>query len=246
VSAADFRDPMPDRSHDVTGGHADDGRDGGLGGRPLADAVREAKAALLDPLSPQPSVDVGGRRRAVADPTVDAKAARLDGPTAVTDTADQHDPAEPEIPRRAELRPIRGTADFASGWADDAYDTIRAADDVDAVTESAREHGFSRGDIQQVKDHLFYDQHLLDRYPDYVRTDRFDANPRIAEAWDRLTWGHPHESDIELLRHELYESTWMIENNSRSYNGAHQATLDAGLGWDAEAAARDGLSPIPE
>jgi hypothetical protein len=69
---------------------------------------------------------------------------------------------------------------------------------------------------------------------------RFDANPRIAEAWERLRNGDPHPADVDLLRHELYESDYMRQTGNPSYSEAHRAANDAGYTWDPEAAARDG------
>ncbi|HEY5837264.1 hypothetical protein [Streptomyces sp.] len=143
-----------------------------------------------------------------------------------------------------ELRRVRGDADFFTEWADDAYDSIRASDDIGSVAATAAEHGFSPADIQQIKDHVFNEEHLLDSYG-HATVARFDANPRIAEAWVRLRNGTPHPADIDLLRHELYESNHMREMGSQSYKAAHQATLDAGHTWDPAAAAREGFGRRP-
>lgn len=143
-----------------------------------------------------------------------------------------------------EIRRVRGDADFFTEWADDAYDSIRATDDIDAVAATAAEHGFTPGDIRQIKDHLFNEEHLLDSYGS-ATMGRFDANPRIAEAWVRLRNGNAHAADIDLLRHELHESTHMAETGSQSYKAAHQATIDAGHTWDPAAAARDGFGRRP-
>ncbi|MDT0322465.1 WXG100 family type VII secretion target [Streptomyces millisiae] len=141
------------------------------------------------------------------------------------------------------LRRVRGSADFEYEWADDAYDAIRRSDDVDAVASTAAEYGFTRDQIAQIKSHVFEEEHLLDAhvgmgYP--AEMGRFDSNPRMAEAWDRLRNGDPHPADIDLLRHELYESNYMRDTGNPSYSEAHRATNDAGFTWDEEAAARDG------
>ncbi|WP_324612847.1 putative T7SS-secreted protein [Streptomyces specialis] len=141
------------------------------------------------------------------------------------------------------LRRVRGNADFEYEWADEAYASIRNSDDIDAVASTAAQYGFSRQEIAQIKSHLFEEEHLLDShvhlgYP--AEMARFDSNPRIAEAWDRLRNGDPHPADIDLLRHELHESTYMRETGNPSYSEAHRATNDAGFTWDEEAAARDG------
>lgn len=137
------------------------------------------------------------------------------------------------------LRRVRGDVDFVTDWADEAYDVIRSSDDIDNVARNAADHGFSRSEIEQIKNHLFHEEHLLDSYGDAYMA-RFDANPRIAEAWQRLNNGSPHSADIDLLRHELHESNHMRTTGSQSYSTAHKATIDAGYTWDQAAAARDG------
>jgi len=140
-----------------------------------------------------------------------------------------------------ELRRPRGDIDFEETWAEHAYDTFRASDDeLPGVVATASAYGFSADDITQIKNHVFRDEHLLDRYGDST-VARFDANPRMAEAWQRLADGNPHPADIDLLRHEKFESDYMTSTGNPSYGRAHDATNDAGYTWDPEAAARDGV-----
>lgn len=140
-----------------------------------------------------------------------------------------------------ELRRPRGDIDFEEEWAERAYDTFRNSDDeLPGVIATASEYGFSAEDITQIKNHVFRDEHLLDRYGDST-VARFDANPRMAEAWQRLAEGDPHPADIDLLRHERFESDYMASTGDPSYGRAHDATNDAGYTWDPEAAARDGV-----
>ncbi|WP_250028835.1 WXG100 family type VII secretion target [Paractinoplanes maris] len=140
-----------------------------------------------------------------------------------------------------ELRRPRGDIDFEDEWADRAYDSFRASDDeLSAVAATAREYGFTAEDITTIKNHVFRDEHLLDLYGDST-VARFDANPRMAEAWQRLAGGNPHPADIDLLRHERFESNYMASTGDPSYGRAHTATNDAGFTWDPEAAARDGV-----
>lgn len=140
-----------------------------------------------------------------------------------------------------ELRRVRGDIDFESGWADHAYDTFRASDDeLPGVLATASQHGFNAEDIIQIKNHVFRDEHQLDLYGDSA-AGRFDANPRMAEAWQRLADGNPHAADIDLLEHERFESKFMAETGDPSYGRAHTATNEAGYTWDPEAAARDGF-----
>jgi hypothetical protein len=104
------------------------------------------------------------------------------------------------------------------------------------VAQTAALHGFSSSDIEQIYNHLFNEEHELD-----AGIARFDANPRIARAWERLQNGVPDSTDVELLRHELYESSWMRDNGNQNYVMAHQATLDAGFTWDEFGPEADGI-----
>lgn len=140
-----------------------------------------------------------------------------------------------------ELRPPRGDIDFEEDWANQAYDGFRASDDeLPAVAATASEYGFSPDDITMIKNHVFRDEHLLDSYGDNIM-GRFDANPRMAEAWQRLADGNAHPADIDLLRHERFEAQHMASTGDPSYGRAHAATNEAGYTWDPEAAARDGV-----
>jgi uncharacterized protein YukE len=139
-----------------------------------------------------------------------------------------------------ELRRPRGDIDFEFEWADQAYDRIRAGDDeIPAIAETAHEYGFTTEDIAAIKNHVFREEHLLDSYGEST-LGRFDANPRMAEAWQRLADGNPHPADIDLLRHERFEAEFMATTGDQSYRQAHAATNAAGYTWDPEAAARDG------
>ncbi len=140
-----------------------------------------------------------------------------------------------------EVRRPRDEYDFEITWADQAYDSIRSADDVAAVAETARRYGLGEEDVRAVKDHVFYKEQQLDLWDDEPpRTARFDSNPRIAEAWMRLRDGNPHPEDITWLKHERYEAQYMADTGDPSYRRAHDATKDAGLAWDGEASAVDG------
>ncbi|ELJ8249295.1 RHS repeat-associated core domain-containing protein [Salmonella enterica] len=90
-----------------------------------------------------------------------------------------------------------------SGNADEVYDLIRASESD--VADISRNTGIKEVNIQKVKDHLFYDEHLLDRYESYgmpATTGRFDSDVGIANTWLRLIKGEHTELDIRLLRHE--------------------------------------------
>jgi hypothetical protein len=109
-------------------------------------------------------------------------------------------------------------------YAPQAYNAIRnQADDVSAI---ARNIGWSEENVQQVKNHLFYNKHQLDD-----RIDLFDPNPDIADAWERLRRGEAISEDIDLLKHELYEA-WYEQTYKVDYRTAHDATNDAGYTWE--------------
>lgn len=114
----------------------------------------------------------------------------------------------------------------ASGYgvsADMAYAAIRSSNsDISAI---ARNTGLKPSNIQKVKDHLFFNQHLLDRYerlgvPSEFR--RFDSNLDIADSWRRLQSGSYGPRDIQLLRHEIAEA-WYMRRHGPSYNRAHSS-----------------------
>lgn len=134
------------------------------------------------------------------------------------------------------FRRPRSEMDFELEWADHAYDAIRADAQLDRVAQTAASHGYSAADINQIYNHLFIEAHQLD-----AGMLRFDANPRIARAWERLQNGNPHPSDFDLLAHELCESNWMRQHGDQNYRRAHQATLAAGHTWDEHAPAADGI-----
>ena len=75
--------------------------------------------------------------------------------------------------------------------AERVYESIREiGDDVAAI---AQHPGISEARIARIKRHLFYDFHQLDNG---VR--RFDADPLIVNAWQRLRGG----------RQTLWSKTW--------------------------------------
>jgi hypothetical protein len=101
-----------------------------------------------------------------------------------------------------------------------AYEAIRQThDDVIAI---ARHTGMRASWIARIKAHLFSRTHRLD---DGVR--RFDADPLIVNAWQRLRERTHTPKDIQLLEHELFESRF--EGIFRTdYRTAHEATNRSG------------------
>ena len=96
------------------------------------------------------------------------------------------------------------------------------SDDVPAI---ARNTGWSEQRISRIKDHVFYDEHRLD---DGVR--RFNADPEMHNAWQRMIDGEHTPSDVKLLEHEYFESRF--ERIFRTdYRTAHNATIRSGRTW---------------
>ena len=108
--------------------------------------------------------------------------------------------------------------DFAA--AVHAYEVIRQTDDD--VATIARHTGMRESRIARIKAHLFHRAHHLD---DGVR--RFDADPLIVNAWQRLWAGTQTPKDVQLLEHELFESRFegIFRTN---YRTAHEATNRSG------------------
>ena len=111
--------------------------------------------------------------------------------------------------------------------AEKAYDAIRASvDDISAIAKST---GLPEGQIRQVKEHIFFKQHQLD---DGFR--RFDADPAIANAWERLRSGDIAKKDIQLLEHELFETKFegIFKTSYReAHEAANRAGRTSGLEW---------------
>ena len=76
--------------------------------------------------------------------------------------------------------------------------------------------------IARIKAHLFSRAHRLD---DGIR--RFDADPLIVNAWQRLREGTHTPKDIQLLEHELFEARFEAIFRT-DYRTAHEATNRSG------------------
>lgn len=79
------------------------------------------------------------------------------------------------------------------------YNKIRNENDISAIAKSS---GMSEKNIEIIKNHLFFDKHVL-----YDGSEqRFLEDYDIAVAWYRLRDGKPKDRDILLLKHELAEA----------------------------------------
>ncbi|WP_153414924.1 WXG100-like domain-containing protein [Nocardia macrotermitis] len=135
---------------------------------------------------------------------------------------------------------------MAFEWAEDAYDAFRGSDrDVDDIAgvlaEHPREDGtyFSRDDIEQIKNHLFREEHPIRDYDGEIVQRRYDADPDIAEAWIRMRSGEPRPADLVLLEHELAESNFYRDNPGAIYQDAH-AHANESHNWAKVAEPRTG------
>ena len=100
--------------------------------------------------------------------------------------------------------------------AEDQYATIRSqTQDIDQI---ARHTGISRRHVARIKQHVFQNEQILDN--GVVR--RFDADYRIADAWNRASTGVQTIADLRILRHELFEATFTKVFRS-TYRVAHDA-----------------------
>jgi hypothetical protein len=120
------------------------------------------------------------------------------------------------------LTPGQTGAGFFTEPADKAYELIRES--TTDVSSIAQHTGIKASNIQKVKDHLFYQEHLLDRYVDLgipAEMQRFDSDMAIAKIWKRLENGTYTPNDLQLLRHEAAESYLMRRWGDPSYTRAH-------------------------
>ena len=99
---------------------------------------------------------------------------------------------------------------YYTGSADEAYEAIRqSTSDVETI---ARNTGIKPENIQKVKNHIFHEEHLLDRYVDVgvpTEMQRFDSELGIANASKRLEQWTFTEADRQLSRHEAAEAYLM-------------------------------------
>lgn len=114
------------------------------------------------------------------------------------------------------------------GWeqAKIEYDRIRGDSlDIDAIAQNT---GWSKSRVARIKNHLFFADHHLTG-----RVGRFDADPDIVNAWDRLQVGDHVTSDVSLLRHEIFEAKF--EGIFKvDYVTAHRAANRSGRRWMEE------------
>ncbi|WP_426575353.1 hypothetical protein ACP179_01090 (plasmid) [Xenorhabdus stockiae] len=117
--------------------------------------------------------------------------------------------------------------DSVIGWekAEKFYDKIRA--DHTDISTIVKNTGWKEFIIARIKDHVFFREHELG----YGKgKGLFDADPEMVNAWERLKKGDFVKSDIELLRHEYFESRFE-RIFSTDYITSHNAAVRSGRDW---------------
>ena len=107
--------------------------------------------------------------------------------------------------------------------ADEMYEEIRKSE-VD-VAKIAENTGYKKENVQECKNHVFYNTHKLDRYVSLrepVEIKRFDSNLKQAEAWKRLETGNHTEDDLTWLKHEKAEQ-YVEKLYDSGYSESHNA-----------------------
>lgn len=128
--------------------------------------------------------------------------------------------------------PNRDSFELSQELADQLYDSIRNSDtDICDVAENL---GFKADNIKNVKEHVFYNEHDLDKYDDFERK-RFDSDLLQALAWKRLENGTHTQDDVTWMKHECAERHHELKYNS-GYSEAHKRaqTRFDGQPWDTQ------------
>ncbi|WP_422735250.1 WXG100 family type VII secretion target [Micromonospora sp. WMMD729] len=135
----------------------------------------------------------------------------------------------------------RDLADYGrqDRWAEEAYDAIRRQDDADLIARQVADaprldgsRGFAREEIEEIRRHIFFDEHPMDDYAGGIIHQRYDPSPPMAEAWLRLRRGSPLPEDYALLEHELAELQYYRAHPQATYREAHLAANQAS-NWES-------------
>ena len=104
--------------------------------------------------------------------------------------------------------------------AEKIYDNIRSSNDD--VARIAKNYGWKVENVQKVKDHVFYNTHMLDRHgPECAEYKRFDGNLNQALAWKKMENNLASAQDKTWLAHEFAECHHEQKFNS-GYTEAHE------------------------
>uniref|UniRef100_UPI004057B427 hypothetical protein n=1 Tax=Candidatus Electrothrix sp. TaxID=2170559 RepID=UPI004057B427 len=124
-----------------------------------------------------------------------------------------------------------GAYELADKLADQIYESIRESDTD--ICDIAQNLGFKADNIKHVKDHVFYNEHDLDRHPDRIERKQFDPDLQQALSWKRLQNGNHTQADVTWIKHECAERHHELKYGS-GYNEAHnraQTRFD-GAPWE--------------
>eukprot|EP00978_Attheya_sp_CCMP212_P048745 scaffold568173_cov507-Attheya_sp.AAC.1 len=131
--------------------------------------------------------------------------------------------------------PYRQSADeLQFGLAEKVYDSIRESDTD--ICDIASNLGFKADNIKNVKEHVFYNEHDLDRYgPDEIERKRFDATLEQTLAWKRMEAGTFTQDDTTWIKHECAERHHELKYGS-GYSEAHERAQSRydGYPWENE------------
>ncbi|MEB9525920.1 WXG100 family type VII secretion target [Bacillus anthracis] len=105
------------------------------------------------------------------------------------------------------------------------YEEIRnSTSDIQSI---AKNTGIHERHVSRAKEHVFHKKHDLGEQG----FNRFDPDYPIAQGWKRLENGNFLKEDMDLLRHEIFESRF--EGIFKTdYKTAHKATVRSGRPWE--------------
>lgn len=116
--------------------------------------------------------------------------------------------------------PAQDVNQIESELARQIYETIRQS--TDDTARVATNLSYKESNVQKIKEHIFYNEHILDRYGEKQTTiERFNPDLKQGLAWLRLKNGNHTEQDIVFLKHELAERHHEQKFKS-GYNEAHE------------------------
>lgn len=97
--------------------------------------------------------------------------------------------------------------------ADKIYNSIRKH--ATNICDITKKLGFKADNIKNVKNHVFYNKHTLDRYgPEEIEHKRFDATPSQAFAWKHLEVGMHTQDNLTWIKYECAEQSNELKDDS--------------------------------
>jgi len=108
------------------------------------------------------------------------------------------------------------------------YESVRVTNTSHDIKKIAEKTGFQNFQIQRIKNHLFFNTHKLE-----TGVRRFDPDIEIADSWRRLQTPRFHKQDVNLLKHEYFESRYESLYKT-DYKTAHNAAINSGRIWHPE------------